>query len=340
MTARAGPGAGRLERGYRRLLACYPPLHRREHGEEMLGVLLAAAPDGQRRPTAREAADLLRGAARIWLAAGPARPPGTGWRAALAIVSVALPVAALIEVASTWAFLYPLGAPHQPESPWMPVVLLVAFGLSGQGIIVPLVLLRLRRTAAGVAVLVALPLLAWAAFALVKGLADAEPDFTSMTFSMVCYVTEAAALLSAGELRGRRLVTRRGAALVVTAALAAGLIQAVFYTFVVVEPQARPSLADLHARPPGTAWLGATAAAAALVLLLTAARAARRAPGRRVLIVLAIPASALLAMPYWWPRASSGAAIGYLPPLVIAAAAIVAAGWSRRTRPARAGSGP
>jgi hypothetical protein len=32
-----------LERRYRRLLAVYPPAHRRVHGEEMVGVLLASA---------------------------------------------------------------------------------------------------------------------------------------------------------------------------------------------------------------------------------------------------------------------------------------------------------
>jgi hypothetical protein len=39
-----------LERGYRRLLACYPRAFRRENGQEILAVLMACAPDGQRRP--------------------------------------------------------------------------------------------------------------------------------------------------------------------------------------------------------------------------------------------------------------------------------------------------
>ena len=38
-----------LERGYRRMLACYPRDFRRENSDEILGVLLASAPDGQRR---------------------------------------------------------------------------------------------------------------------------------------------------------------------------------------------------------------------------------------------------------------------------------------------------
>jgi hypothetical protein len=50
----------RLERGYRRLLAFYPKAFRREHEQEILAVLIAAAADGQRRPRLAEAADLLR----------------------------------------------------------------------------------------------------------------------------------------------------------------------------------------------------------------------------------------------------------------------------------------
>ncbi|HZS89040.1 MAG TPA: hypothetical protein VFE42_16320 [Chloroflexota bacterium] len=51
-----------LERAYRRWLTCYPREFRRQHGEEMLGVLLAGAREGQRRPELRECLDLLRSA--------------------------------------------------------------------------------------------------------------------------------------------------------------------------------------------------------------------------------------------------------------------------------------
>jgi hypothetical protein len=59
-----------LERGYRRLLACYPREFRRENEDEILGVLLSSAADGQRRVGVAEAADLIRGALRARL-----RPP-------------------------------------------------------------------------------------------------------------------------------------------------------------------------------------------------------------------------------------------------------------------------
>ena len=58
-------GPSPLERGYRRVLACYPKAFRRESGEEILAVLLATARAGQRRVGLAESADLIRGAVRM-----------------------------------------------------------------------------------------------------------------------------------------------------------------------------------------------------------------------------------------------------------------------------------
>jgi hypothetical protein len=58
-------GPSRLERRYRRVLACYPKAFRRESGEEILAVLLATAHEGQRRIGLAESADLIRGAVRM-----------------------------------------------------------------------------------------------------------------------------------------------------------------------------------------------------------------------------------------------------------------------------------
>jgi hypothetical protein len=62
MTGQAG-----LERGYRRLLAWYPQAFRRENGQEILAVLMACAPDGQRRPGLAESADLISSGLRMRL---------------------------------------------------------------------------------------------------------------------------------------------------------------------------------------------------------------------------------------------------------------------------------
>src|SRR5437762_13514684 len=63
-----GPVAGqdsRLERAYRRLLVFYPRRYRRVHEEEMLAVLITAAPAGKTRPNLAEAADLILGGLRV-----------------------------------------------------------------------------------------------------------------------------------------------------------------------------------------------------------------------------------------------------------------------------------
>ena len=61
-----------LERAYRRLLAWYPRKFRRENEQEILAVLMADAPDGQRRPGLAESADLIRSG--LWLRLRPGVP--------------------------------------------------------------------------------------------------------------------------------------------------------------------------------------------------------------------------------------------------------------------------
>jgi hypothetical protein len=61
-----------LERGYRRLLALFPRAFRRDNGQEILAVLMACAPEGQRRPSRAECADLIgRG---LWMRLHPRVP--------------------------------------------------------------------------------------------------------------------------------------------------------------------------------------------------------------------------------------------------------------------------
>ena len=61
-----------LERAYRRLLAWYPREFRHENEQEILAVLIAGAPPGQRRPGLAEAADLIRSG--LWLRLWPSVP--------------------------------------------------------------------------------------------------------------------------------------------------------------------------------------------------------------------------------------------------------------------------
>jgi hypothetical protein len=61
-----------LERACRRLLAAYPREFRRENEQEILAVLMAGAPPGQRRPGLAESADLIRSG--LWLRLRPSVP--------------------------------------------------------------------------------------------------------------------------------------------------------------------------------------------------------------------------------------------------------------------------
>jgi hypothetical protein len=52
--------SAKLERRYRRLLACYPQAFRQEHEQEILGVLMAGADEDQHRPRPGGAVDLIK----------------------------------------------------------------------------------------------------------------------------------------------------------------------------------------------------------------------------------------------------------------------------------------
>jgi hypothetical protein len=100
LTSTSTSAASGLERGYRRLLACYPRSFRKENEEEVLAVLLATAGAGQRRPSLGESADLIKGAARMRM--GLSRSPRTVLHAVrLMYLGAAAQVAVLITVLLT-----------------------------------------------------------------------------------------------------------------------------------------------------------------------------------------------------------------------------------------------
>ncbi len=88
--------AGGLEGGYRRLLRWYPSAYRSRHGEEILGVLMAAAEPGQRRPGVRESLDLLWSALKIRVRMTLRGADSQPWADALAFVAVLLPLLMLL----------------------------------------------------------------------------------------------------------------------------------------------------------------------------------------------------------------------------------------------------
>jgi hypothetical protein len=91
----------KLERRYRRLLACYPRAFRRENEEEILAVLLACAQEGQQRPGLAASADLIKGAIQAWLRPAPGQPRNVRIAIRLMFAGVAAQLAALITIVTT-----------------------------------------------------------------------------------------------------------------------------------------------------------------------------------------------------------------------------------------------
>ncbi|SDI61990.1 hypothetical protein [Nonomuraea jiangxiensis] len=85
-----------LEHRYRRLLRLYPRDHRARHEEEMLGVLMAGAEPGRRRPHPRDAANLIGGAAAIRLRRPVSPHSLVWWRDAARVAAVLGPLVLLI----------------------------------------------------------------------------------------------------------------------------------------------------------------------------------------------------------------------------------------------------
>jgi len=253
--------AEKREKSYRRLLALYPKDHRRDHAEEMVGVLLAAA-DHTRvlapKPVARaplgwaplnwaplnwalgfgqhmaDCADLVAGALRIrgrMALNRIRRAPWFGWTVrdqrwsdALAVVSVVAPLLLLVAA---------LAEIHIPQAAASSITghphwqLTATLGLAdlplaaGAPTVAALAFLRSRRTA-GIAAL------ATAIGQVVSGVLRSAPAFTryaspAVAFTVLLAGTAAAALLvSPGPDRGLALLTRGGTALVGVGALILG----------------------------------------------------------------------------------------------------------------------
>jgi hypothetical protein len=329
---------GRLERRYRRLLGLYPARHRRVHGEEMLGVLLAAAPDGQRRPRLVEALDLMWSALRIRFRGGPAdsgAPADGGWRDALAVFSIAAPVALTIWYAAGWLaslVVYPWAA-IVGKAPTEFALGLAYFGL---GLALPLVLLRLRRTAAIVCLLATVLL----------GLLNARDIYNDMNsaygglvagllaFPLFAYATEAGALLApAGPRRGLELLTRRRWTLIVAAAIALGFVYPALNALVRLAGGGSRHLPGALLQVPSHPAAVPVAILVAGVIIVAAAisRVARSRRGRRVLVLLAIPAYPVLGIEASVALSGPlGVVLLYLPPLLIAGLVVLAARRARR----------
>ncbi len=360
----------RMEKRYRRLLALYPKDHRREHAEEMVGVLLAADGDAQvRAPNSvawalrfgrrtADSADLVGGALRIrgrmvlnhirrarWFSR---TVRDQRWSDALAIVSVVAPL--LLLVAALTEFRIPqamagsiTGHPH-----WRPTAALSLADLplaAGAPAVTLLAFLRLRWLAGLGALAAAIGQIAAGAVPAFAGYANPAVAFTVL---LSC-TAAAALLLSPGPDRGLALLTRSGTALVGAGALILGGFS-VGGTVWLSSPSS-----DITGFGGEVAGLPADLLIAAV--LITIAVACLRAPvSRRVLALLAIPV-----IPYaiLWQEKLAGDLLGqsggaaalipssipllYLPPLILACVIVAGTRLARRRatgRDRQVGSAP
>jgi hypothetical protein len=304
-------GQRQLERRYRRLLACYPADHRRAHGQEMLDVLMTGARAGQRSPGLAESADLIRGAVRVRIRPGASADPG--WREALALLSVILPLVMVVDTVAAVAL-------YQSENVLFDPLALAA-GLIGQGqlLVAILVLSRLRRVAATVSV----GLLAWYAVIAATGLgASAYAPQSSLMLYFFLFGLEAVALVaSPGPRRGLQLLTWRRSPLLLVAGVAAAIVQ---------------TSVSFH-RGWGHDVIDIAAIAAIVVLVAGMALASRTS--RRILMLLTVPAYCLAAPlliggALLGPMTLASALLAGLPPLIILGLAVTTARRRGAGRPA------
>jgi hypothetical protein len=211
--AGAGSGPAALERRYRALLLWYPAAHRSIYGDEMLGVLMAAASARhQSHPGLTETLNLVGSGLRARL-----RAIGTGtdpaWRDALAVYSLVAPILAAAALSQApWFMDFLLWGPRGavlhvgglhlplPVTDYGAYVITMAFPL----LPVILGLLRLRRTA----VLVAAVLLTWATVQASLGWLIQVSNIVALLAMLA--VELAALIASDGPRRGLRLLTWKG----------------------------------------------------------------------------------------------------------------------------------
>ena len=299
----AATRGSRMEKWYRRLLALYPKDHRREHAEEMVGVLLAADGDAQVRaakPVAwalrfgqhtADSADLVGGALRIRGRIALNRLRRTHWLSwtvrdqrwsdALAVVSVVAPL--LLLVAALTEFRIPqavassiTGHPHWELTATLGLAdLPMAAGAPG---VTLLVFLRLRRLAGLGALATAIGQVAAGAVPAFAGYADPAVAFTVLLSGTAAV----ALLLSPGPDRGLALLTRSGTALVGAAALILGGFSVGGDVWFGSAPTRFDDFGGRVAGVPADLLIA--------VVLVGVAAACLRAPvSRRVLVLLAIP---------------------------------------------------
>ena len=307
-------GEGVLERRYRRLLAWFPADHRRVYGEEMIGVLLASAPDDQQRPSPAEAADLIGGGLSARFRSTMTRMGEVSWRDALAVCSTALPAMLLGILVVRWVReAWPFGPEWTyPLSDYYLPALAVALPV--------LVAFRFRREAAGAAILAA----ALFSMLAIRSALRFSTDGLEASFCIALAVQAIALTAGPGPRRGVEIMTWKTWLVVAASGLGTGAISQYYYRALI---------------PTGPAVLVAIAILAAVGIALALTLPGRVARGLIALIAIPAVPCAVFAVQFMAAANSNGVGSPF-PNLVflivfvlVGAATGMALRQQRRSRP-------
>lgn len=311
-----------LERWYRRLLASYPAEHRRTYGEEMIGVLLASAPEGRRRPGVADVLDLIKGGLRARLRPAGGGDVDAGWRDTFAVFSIAAPIGALAYYVIAFAAMVArVGLPVLAAPVIVPLALHGLIVVLAIGAPPLMALLRLRRTAIAVALIAAL-FVALVTIGSYVILLVSPYAYAGLIWYSLYFAVEVLALaVSPGPARGATFMTRPAWAATVAISALAGLgigfsgIALGFHTAMLLPV------------------IGTVGVAGVIAILATMPRPI----GWRLLLLLAIPAypaaialSGLGGAAPFGTASPSGWALFYLPVVALICLVAVLAWRSRR----------
>lgn len=301
-----------LEGHYRRLLGIYPPAHRTDYEQEMLGVLMEGSRPGQRFPALRDALDVLWAGLLVRLGQTSRGLRSGVWREAASVVGPLIAVL-LLAVAGRrlyYGLLVMVTGEDRMEAYGIRGLLLLDVGLRTVAwlAVVVAILTGLRRTAAGLSVLAVLVelavLVAWLPL-------NEDRPFQSLAWSPVLMVVCVGALFASARSRSAVAILGRGGTLLLVAGLvvgAGGMLPV------------RSSFLPAFDGAPGLPW---PATMVAVTLMISGVRQAPGPVRRRAAVLLA----SALAVPVAHFTVLFSAPIGYDQPvaqsLVLAGVLIV-----------------
>jgi hypothetical protein len=297
-------GSDRLERSYRRLLACYPTDYRARYGEEMIGVLMTASTPQQRRPDAREAFGLITTglAARLRMTARATYSPA--WRdaarvfgfLAAAILAALYGDRAVAVIAHRWSGFYVQGTTWAVAIAW--TLAAVAAGLG-------------RRRLAAVGAIAAIVAAAGVTVAVTRPYAEYPWDVVTSWWILVLAVTAAAAQVltvrpEAEPPGERRRLGPRSRIAVAVAALFAATAPALESFTVVVTQLGEHAYTESYRPPfnyltlPVAGHRPVVSIALTVLVVLLAVLVLRLSPAvRRRVVLLGLPAAVTQLVVLW-----------------------------------------